>query len=51
MAHPERVTAIVTQNGSAYIEGLSDAWGPWRAYWASLTPEDIPARLDPGLCQ
>ncbi len=40
MAHPERVTAIVTQNGNAYIEGLSDAWGPWRAYWASPTPEN-----------
>src|SRR5258705_6644269 len=26
MAHPERVTAIVSQNGNAYEEGLSDAW-------------------------
>jgi hypothetical protein len=24
--HPERVTAIITQNGNAYVEGLSDAW-------------------------
>lgn len=40
MAHPERVTAIVTQNGNAYAEGLSDAWGPWRAYWADPTPEN-----------
>ncbi len=38
MAHPERVTAIVSQNGNAYLEGLSDAWAPWRAYWASPTP-------------
>lgn len=38
MAHPERVTAIVSQNGNAYAEGLSDAWAPWRAYWASPTP-------------
>ena len=37
MAHPERVTAIVTQNGNAYEEGLGDAWGPIRKYWASPT--------------
>jgi pimeloyl-ACP methyl ester carboxylesterase len=30
---PERVTAIVTQNGNAYEEGLSDGWDPIRAYW------------------
>jgi len=35
MAHPERVTAIVTQNGNAYEEGLSDAWDPIRKYWAA----------------
>jgi pimeloyl-ACP methyl ester carboxylesterase len=33
LAHPERVTAIVTQNGNAYVEGLSDGWNPMRAYW------------------
>ena len=33
MAHPERVTAIVTQNGNAYLEGLSEGWNPIRAYW------------------
>jgi pimeloyl-ACP methyl ester carboxylesterase len=31
--HPERVTAIVSQNGNAYEEGLSDAWNPVQAYW------------------
>src|SRR6185437_12829054 len=31
--HPERITAIITQNGNAYLEGLSDAWIPIRAYW------------------
>jgi pimeloyl-ACP methyl ester carboxylesterase len=31
--HPERVTAIVSQNGNAYEEGLSDGWTPIRAYW------------------
>src|SRR5215470_13812248 len=40
MAHPERVTAIVTQNGNAYEEGLGDAWGPIRKYWASPTAEN-----------
>ncbi len=50
MAHPERVTAIISQNGNAYIEGLSDAWEPWRAYWAAPTPENREAcriSLDP----
>jgi pimeloyl-ACP methyl ester carboxylesterase len=31
--HPERVTAIISQNGNAYVEGLSDGWNPIRAYW------------------
>jgi pimeloyl-ACP methyl ester carboxylesterase len=39
-AHPERVTAIVSQNGNAYEEGLGDAWGPIRQYWASPTAEN-----------
>jgi pimeloyl-ACP methyl ester carboxylesterase len=34
MARPERVTAIVSQNGNAYEDGLGDAWGPIRKYWA-----------------
>jgi pimeloyl-ACP methyl ester carboxylesterase len=33
MRHPERITAIVSQNGNAYEEGLSDGWNPVRAYW------------------
>jgi pimeloyl-ACP methyl ester carboxylesterase len=33
MTRPERITAIVTQNGNAYEEGLSDGWVPLRAYW------------------
>lgn len=49
--HPERITAIISQNGNAYVEGLSDGWNPIRAYWeeasdanrdalrAMLTPE------------
>src|SRR6202167_679137 len=31
--HPERITAIISQNGNAYVEGLSDGWTPIRAYW------------------
>jgi len=34
---PERVTAIITQNGNAYEEGLSDGWNPIRAYWKQPT--------------
>jgi pimeloyl-ACP methyl ester carboxylesterase len=40
MNHPERVSAIVTQNGNAYVEGLSTAWEPWQAYWRDATPEN-----------
>lgn len=32
--HPERITAIITQNGNAYLDGLSDAFNPVQAYWA-----------------
>ena len=39
MAHPERVTAIVSQNGNAYQEGLADSWNPIRQYWAAPTRE------------
>lgn len=35
---PERVTALVVQNGNAYEEGLSDAWGPIKDYWRDPTP-------------
>src|SRR5271163_3875822 len=31
--HPERITAIISQNGNAYEEGLSDGWNPIRVYW------------------
>jgi pimeloyl-ACP methyl ester carboxylesterase len=31
--HPDRITAIISQNGNAYEEGLSDGWTPIRAYW------------------
>jgi pimeloyl-ACP methyl ester carboxylesterase len=31
--HPERISAIISQNGNAYEDGLSDGWNPIRAYW------------------
>ncbi|GFM82387.1 alpha/beta hydrolase [Pseudomonas cichorii] len=52
-ANPEKITAIISQNGNAYMEGFSDQWGPWQTYWreptaanreacrASLSPETI----------
>ena len=33
MRHPERITALISQNGNAYVEGLSDGWNPIRNYW------------------
>jgi pimeloyl-ACP methyl ester carboxylesterase len=36
--HPKRVTAIISQNGNAYEEGLSDGWTPIRAYWEDRSP-------------
>ncbi|HEY1483022.1 MAG TPA: alpha/beta hydrolase [Candidatus Acidoferrum sp.] len=40
VAHPERVTALVSQNGNAYGEGLGDSWAPIRRYWESPTEEN-----------
>ncbi len=37
MAHPGRVTAIISQNGNAYEEGLSDGWNPIERYWRDPT--------------
>lgn len=33
LKHPERITALISQNGNAYEEGLSDGWNPIRTYW------------------
>ena len=50
---PDRIAAIISQNGNAYVDGFSDQWGPWEAYWhegseanreacrPSLSPETI----------
>ena len=45
--HPDRITAIISQNGNAYEEGLSDGWNPIRAYWQdpSAANRDGSARI------
>ena len=45
--HPDRITAIISQNGNAYEEGLSDGWNPIRAYWQDASPDQPrgPARV------
>ncbi len=48
--HPDRITAIISQNGNAYEEGLSDGWNPIRAYWREPSPanrEALRAFLSP----
>ena len=39
MRRPDQISAIISQNGNAYIEGLSDGWAPWQTYWRDPTPE------------
>ncbi|WP_349960901.1 alpha/beta hydrolase [Rhizobium sp. ZPR3] len=38
--HPERITAIISQNGNAYEEGLSEGWNPIEAYWREASEEN-----------
>ena len=38
LRQPDRITAIISQNGNAYEEGLSDGWTPIRAYWEDPSP-------------
>ncbi|MGD9714156.1 MAG: alpha/beta fold hydrolase [Thermomicrobiales bacterium] len=38
--HPDRVTALVVQNGNAYTEGLQKFWEPIQKYWASGSQTD-----------
>jgi pimeloyl-ACP methyl ester carboxylesterase len=40
LAHPDRVTAIISQNGNAYEEGLSQGWNPIQKYWKEPTAEN-----------
>jgi pimeloyl-ACP methyl ester carboxylesterase len=46
LAHPERITAIVSQNGNAYEEGLSQGWNPIQTYWKEPTAEHRAALRD-----
>jgi pimeloyl-ACP methyl ester carboxylesterase len=47
LRHPERVTALIVQNGNAYVEGLLQFWDPIKAYWTSGSQHDRDA-LRPG---
>jgi len=52
--HPNRITAIISQNGNAYEEGLSEGWNPIRAYWqngSSANREALRAFLKPETTQ
>jgi Predicted hydrolases or acyltransferases (alpha/beta hydrolase superfamily) len=40
LAHPQRVTALISQNGNAYEKGLGEAWAPIQKYWADPTSEN-----------
>ena len=40
LAHPQRVTALISQNGNAYEEGLSQGWNPIQKYWREPTAEN-----------
>jgi pimeloyl-ACP methyl ester carboxylesterase len=46
LAHPERITAIISQNGNAYEEGLSQGWNPIQKYWKEPTPGNRAALRD-----
>jgi pimeloyl-ACP methyl ester carboxylesterase len=40
LRYPDRISAVISQNGNAYIEGLSDDWAPVRAYWENPTQQN-----------
>jgi pimeloyl-ACP methyl ester carboxylesterase len=46
LKHPERITAIISQNGNAYEEGLSEGWNPIQAYWREPTQKNRAALRD-----
>ena len=43
---PDRISALISQNGNAYVEGFSAAWEPWQNYWKNPTPENREACRD-----
>jgi pimeloyl-ACP methyl ester carboxylesterase len=46
LQRPDAITAIITQNGNAYVDGLGAFWDPFKAYWASGNPQDRAALRD-----
>lgn len=53
-ANPERITAIISQNGNAYIDGFSDEWTAWEAYWrdpSAQNREACRASLSPAVIE
>jgi pimeloyl-ACP methyl ester carboxylesterase len=46
ITHPERITAIISQNGNAYEEGLSSGWNPIQKYWNEPTDANRAALRD-----
>ena len=40
VANPEKIAAIVSQNGNAYVEGLSEGWNPIRKYWEDASEQN-----------
>src|SRR5215831_14899108 len=46
LAHPDRITAIISQNGNAYEEGLSQGWNPIQKYWNDPTANNRAALRD-----
>lgn len=40
VANPEKITGIISQNGNAYVEGLSEGWNPIQKYWEEPTEEN-----------
>jgi pimeloyl-ACP methyl ester carboxylesterase len=46
MRHPEKITALISQNGNAYTEGLSEGWNPIQNYWKAPTEANRAALRD-----
>ena len=46
MKHPQKISAIISQNGNAYEEGLSEGWNPIRAYWQDASAANRNALRD-----
>jgi pimeloyl-ACP methyl ester carboxylesterase len=46
LKHPDRITAIISQNGNAYEVGLSEGWNPIQTYWREPTAKNRAALRD-----